>query len=185
MKRFAGWVLFFMVGSSALWAYDQAKFSEGEELFKRCAACHGQYGEQRAMGKSGEISRLDESSVLTILNAYAQGTSEGAMRAQSSLLDEGKIEALSVYIANMVEVRGKSVYDLRCASCHGADGKRAAFGKSNLLTGKSESELHAVIDRYRTGAFERGTTASAMQGRTADLSEHDVTALARYISTLK
>ncbi len=185
MSSVAKWVLGLMVGASALWAYDQAKFSEGEELFKRCAVCHGDFGQEKAMGQSGEIGRMDATGIEMVLKAYVEGATEGAMRAQASLLDDDKIEALAVYITNMEFVRGKELYDLRCASCHGADGKRAAMGQSNLLTGKSQSQLEQVIEGYRSGQFERGTTAAAMQGRAANLSDYDVTALARYISTLK
>jgi cytochrome c553 len=179
------WALLLALAAGSLWAYDEAKFSEGKDLFKRCAACHGQFGHEKAMGQSGEISRLEKSEIEAILGAYAAGASEGAMRAQASLLDSKKIEALAVYISNMIEVRGRELFELRCASCHGADGNRAAFGQSDLISGKSESELAAVIEKYRSGEFERGTTASAMKGRAANLSDHDVTALARYISTLK
>lgn len=185
MKSVVRSVLLLVLGVGTLWGFDQAKYSEGKDLFKRCAACHGQYGEEKAMGQSGEISRLSKAEIEAILGAYAAGESEGAMRAQASLLDSEKIEALAVYITNMIEVRGRELFKLRCASCHGADGNRAAFGQSNLIAGKSEAELAEVIEKYRSGEFERGTTASAMKGRAANLSEHDVTALARYISTLK
>lgn len=185
MKRLLGMTAALMLGATALMAFDQAKFDEGQNLFKRCAPCHGQYGEEKAMGKSGEISRLNEADVAAVLRAYVKGGSEGAMRAQSSLLDEGKIVSLASYISHMTVKRGEELFAVRCAGCHGKDGEKAAFGKSGKVSGMSEAQIVEVLNGYRSGAYAKGTTAAAMQGRAVQLSDHDVTALARYISTLK
>lgn len=174
-----------LLGASALMAFDQAKFEAGKELFKRCAPCHGQYGEERAMGKSGEISRLGEADIVVILEAYVKGGSEGAMKAQASLLDKDKIASLATYISNMTTQLGEQLYTIRCAGCHGKAGEKAAFGKSGQLSKLSESQIVDILNKYRNGTYAQGTTQAAMKGRAISLSDHDVTALARYISTLK
>lgn len=180
---FVALVAFF--GANTLFAFDQVKFYDGKELFKRCAPCHGEFGEKEAMGKSGEISKRSEAEIRAVLSAYAGSKSAGAMQAQSSLLDSDKIGSLAHYISHMTTKRGEELYGAKCFGCHGAKGEKAAFGKSGKISRLNEKQIADVLNGYKTGKFAKGTTESAMQGRALNLSDHDVSALARYISTIK
>lgn len=165
-------------------AYDKARFRDGEELFKRCVPCHGQYVAKLPMGKDRDISHQSEAEIAVILRNYVAGKSEGAMTAQASLLDKEKIEALSVYIANMEAAYGEELFGLRCSGCHGKDANKSAFGKSGRVARLQEKELVQVVTNYQNGVYAHGSTANAMKGRAITLSDRDVRALARYIDSL-
>ncbi|MBN2815354.1 MAG: SEL1-like repeat protein [Campylobacterales bacterium] len=47
---------------------------------RSCLACHGQYFEKRAFGKSAIVSRMSKSQIITALKGYKRGTYGGAMK---------------------------------------------------------------------------------------------------------
>lgn len=173
---------FFLLCTCAF-AYDQKRFEEGEELFRRCIPCHGQYGNKQPMGKR-DISRLPEKDISNILRDYALGKSEGAMNAQASLLDQQKIAALATYIASMKIKQGSEVFALRCSGCHGKDASKSAFGKSGKVSNLTEPELIRVLRNYQSGVYAHGSTANAMKGRAISLNDNEIDALARFVDTL-
>ncbi|GHV07354.1 hypothetical protein AGMMS50229_14020 [Campylobacterota bacterium] len=185
MRSLAGVVVSVLVLSSGVAAYDAERYAAGEELFKQCLPCHGQYGTKQSMGTNRDITKLDEQQIAKILNDYSLGRSEGAMTAKASLLDNKKIAALSTYIANMNTKYGQELFGLRCSGCHGRDGAKSAFGKSGVVARLSEQELVTVLHNYQSGTYAHGSTANAMKGRAITLNDHDVNALARYIDTIK
>jgi cytochrome c553 len=137
------------------------------------------------MGKDKDISRLSETEIAAKLRDYALGRTEGAMAAQSSLLDQDKIEALSVYIANMHVKYGEELIALRCSGCHGKDASKSAFGKSDIVARLTEKEALEILSSYQNGAYAHGSTANVMKGRAIALSDQEVLELARYINSLK
>ena len=78
---------------------------------------------------------------------------------------------------------GKAIFDAQCKSCHGADGKTKALGKSNPVAGSKtvEADLHG----YKAGTTNKYGMGSVMKGNAAKLSDADVKAVSSYIGTLK
>lgn len=73
--------------------------------YKKCATCHGFQGEKKALGKSGVISEMDETTINTALVNYKKGTMNkfgmGAlMKSQTAGLSEEDMEHLAKYIAS-------------------------------------------------------------------------------------
>jgi cytochrome c553 len=90
--------------SSQLSAAD-ASIDEGKTLYKKCAACHGQNGERKAMGKSNIINELDEATVEQRLAGYKDGSyggsMKGIMKGQVANYNDTQIKSLAMYISSI------------------------------------------------------------------------------------
>ena len=68
------------------------------KLFAKCAGCHGQKAEKKALGQSRVIAGWDAKKIEDALNGYKAGTYGGAMKGvmqgQVAKLNEAKIKAL-------------------------------------------------------------------------------------------
>jgi len=86
-----------LLGSSSLMA--------NADLYKKCAGCHGQNGERKAMGKSKVIAKMSSDEIKSALNGYKDGTYGGAMKGlmkgQVARLSEGDINSLATYISTL------------------------------------------------------------------------------------
>jgi cytochrome c len=78
---------------------------------------------------------------------------------------------------------GKAIYDAQCKSCHGADGKMKALGKSNPVAGSKTVE--ADLKGYKAGTLNKHGMGPAMKPNAAKLSDADMKAVAAYIAGLK
>ena len=78
--------------------------SDGAELFKKCASCHGANGEKHALNKSKVINEMSEEEIVTALQGYKDGTYGGAMKAlmkgQIATYDEAQIKDVAAFIAS-------------------------------------------------------------------------------------
>ena len=76
--------------------------ADGAELYKKCAGCHGQSAEKKALGKSAVIKGWDAKKTLEALNGYKAGTYGGAMKGlmkgQVKALDDAQIASLAKFI---------------------------------------------------------------------------------------
>lgn len=185
MFRYFFVVLVLFFAGSVVFAYDQIRFYDGKELYKQCISCHGEFGEKQTMGKSGEISTKSESGIASILKEYAKSDSVGAMQSQAALLNDDKIRSLAYYISIATVKRGEELYDAKCFGCHGAYGEKEAFGKSGKISELSELQIQELLNAYKSGGFLKNASVETMQRRALNLSEHDIKAIARYISTIK
>jgi len=77
--------------------------SEGADLFKKCASCHGSVGEKHALNKSRVINQMSEEEIVTALKGYKDGSYGGAMKAlmkgQVSAYDDAQIKTVATFIA--------------------------------------------------------------------------------------
>lgn len=77
--------------------------SDGAELFKKCASCHGSMGEKHALNKSKIINEMSKEEIVTALKGYKAGTYGGAMKAlmkgQIASYDDTQIETVAEFIA--------------------------------------------------------------------------------------
>jgi len=71
--------------------------------YEKCAVCHGNKGEKRALGKSLLLQRMSEDSIKSALLGYRDGSygreMKGLMKGQISHLSSPEIDELSKYIA--------------------------------------------------------------------------------------
>jgi cytochrome c553 len=98
MKKFA--ITMLLAGFTSLMAAD------GAALYAKCASCHGQKGEMKAMGKSAVITGQDAAKTVEQLNGYKAGTLNlqgmgAVMKGQVVALSDADIKALADYIAAM------------------------------------------------------------------------------------
>jgi len=75
---------------------------------------------------------------------------------------------------------GADIYGL-CVGCHGATGEGGVGPK---LQGRPKAELMAALEEYKAGK-QRGALTSMMAPNVQGMSEHDLDAVATYITTLK
>ena len=90
-----------------LFSIEEASYTkvDAEQLYKKCAGCHGAHGEKSALGKSKVINEMRQETLVLSIRGYQNGTYGGAMKAlmkgQVFRLKPYEIEALSSYIAAM------------------------------------------------------------------------------------
>jgi len=73
----------------------------------------------------------------------------------------------------------------KCKSCHGADGKTKALGKSEVIAGQNADDLVKKLTEYKAGTRNVAGMGTLMKGQVGSMSDEDIKALATYISNLK
>jgi len=88
--------------------YDEvvnASSINGKKLYLKCAGCHGQNGEKKALGKSAVIQGWDKDKTIKVLQGYKDGSYGAAMKAimisQVRALSDENIEDLGSYISTL------------------------------------------------------------------------------------
>ncbi len=82
----------------------------------------------------------------------------------------------------VAEIDGKTIYKV-CSSCHGANGEKAALGKSQIIKGWDVIKTTNALKGYRDGTYG-GAMKSLMAGQVKSLNEVDMNIVAEYISKL-
>jgi len=76
--------------------------ADGADLYKKCAGCHGQNAEKKALSKSQVIKGWEANKTIAALKGYKDGTYGGTMKAlmkgQVASLKDAEIEAIAKYI---------------------------------------------------------------------------------------
>lgn len=77
--------------------------SDGAQLYKKCAGCHGVNGEKKALNKSQVITGWSKEEALSALKGYQDGSYGGAMKglmkAQLNGYSDEDLEKVSEHIA--------------------------------------------------------------------------------------
>jgi cytochrome c553 len=121
----------------------------------------------------------------------AVAATKEAASSVSDTVKEGTATATAAVASATASVADKAESDagpavyVKCAACHGADGKTKALGKSVVIAGQSKAELVTKINGYKAGTVNVAGMGTLMKGQVASLSEADIDAVAEYISTLK
>ncbi|WP_295052581.1 c-type cytochrome [Sulfuricurvum sp.] len=69
----------------------------------------------------------------------------------------------------------------KCATCHGAQGEKAALGKSKIIKDMSSAQIITALKGYKDGTYGAASKA-IMKGQVASLTDAQITALAAHIS---
>jgi len=79
--------------------------TNAKELFAKCAGCHGNKAQNKALGVSHVIAGWDAKKIENALNGYKAGTYGGSMKSimkgQVMLLKDSDIKALAEYISKL------------------------------------------------------------------------------------
>ncbi len=86
--------------------------SNGVTLYSNCAGCHGQSGEESALGKSSKIGGQSVSKTLEQLKEYKKGTLNlygmgVLMKGQVSSFSDAELSLLATYIEQLNNQKGK------------------------------------------------------------------------------
>ena len=72
-----------------------------------------------------------------------------------------------------------------CAACHGANGEKAALGKSEIIAGWDEAKVIASLNGYKAGTLNNHGMGAVMKGQVMKLSDADIADLAKQIAAMK
>ena len=78
---------------------------------------------------------------------------------------------------------GAALYK-KCAGCHGANGGKAALGKSQVIKGWEESKTVTALKGYKDGTYG-GVMKGVMKGQVASLNDEQLESIAKFIATTK
>ena len=82
---------------------------------------------------------------------------------------------------------GKSVdeyFDFKCASCHGRYGEKSALKASKIINELDENQIKADLIGYKNDINYGGNLKATMHRTASELSDDEINALAKFISTL-
>jgi len=75
------------------------------KLFKKCASCHGQNAEKKALNKSHVIQGWSTEKITTAINGYKDGSygssMKGVMKPQVAKLTKAEVQVLAEYISKL------------------------------------------------------------------------------------
>lgn len=88
-----------------------ADYAKSSEQFKKCAACHGAFGEKNALGKSAKIGELKQENINTALVNYKKGLMNKygmgpVMKSQVATMSDEDLLKLSKYVS---ELKSKNI----------------------------------------------------------------------------
>ena len=82
---------------------------------------------------------------------------------------------------------GKSVdeyFDFKCASCHGRYGEKSALKASKIINELDENQIKVDLMGYKNDINYGGNLKATMHRTASELSDDEINALAKFISTL-
>jgi cytochrome c553 len=71
-------------------------------------------------------------------------------------------------------------YD-KCVACHGAQGEKAAMGKSKIIKDMTKADFITAMKGYKDGSYG-GPLKGLMKGQVQALSDADIEAMANQIA---
>ena len=155
---------------------------------------------KEAANKAVEATKEAATNVAEKAKETADKAVEATKEAAANVADKAKetatkaVEATKEAATNVAEKaktavaggddKGAGLFT-KCKSCHGADGKTKALGKSEVIAGQSAEDLTKKLTEYKAGTRNVAGMGTLMKGQVASMSDEDIKALATYISGLK
>ena len=91
-----------------------------------------------------------------------------------------KIVLSSIFVAATAAYLSAASFTA-CAACHGANGEKAALGKSKIIKDMPKAEFVAALKGYQDGTYG-GAMKNLMVGQVKGLDEATIQALADQIA---
>lgn len=73
----------------------------------------------------------------------------------------------------------------KCVGCHGANGEKAALGKSAIIKGQDAAKTVEQLHGYKAGTLNVHGMGALMKGQVASLDDATIQAVADYIAAMK
>jgi cytochrome c553 len=73
----------------------------------------------------------------------------------------------------------------KCVGCHGANGEKAALGKSAVITGQDAAKTVEQLNGYKAGTLNLNGMGGLMKGQVASMDDASIQAVADYIAAMK
>ena len=94
--------------------------------------------------------------------------------------------AISMLLAGstLLMAYGAAAY-AKCVGCHGANGEKAALGKSAIITGQDAAKTIEQLNGYKAGTLNLHGMGGLMKGQVASTDDATIKAMADYIAAMK
>jgi cytochrome c553 len=94
---------------------------------------------------------------------------------------------LPVLSASMLmAASAESIYQSKCASCHGKMGEKKALGHSNVIQGMDTKEFVTLVNAYATGEKKAMPIAKIVKKQFIDkYDKEQIQEVAEYVNKLK
>ena len=73
----------------------------------------------------------------------------------------------------------------KCVGCHGANGEKAALGKSAIIAGQDAAKTVEQLNGYKAGTLNQHGMGALMKGQVGSMSDADIKVVADYIAAMK
>ncbi len=73
----------------------------------------------------------------------------------------------------------------KCVGCHGANGEKAALGKSAVITGQDAAKTIEQLNGYKAGTLNQHGMGGLMKAQVATMDDATIKAIAEHIAAMK
>ncbi len=96
-----------------------------------------------------------------------------------------KIAISMLFAASTLLMADGAATYAKCAGCHGANGEKAALGKSAIIAGQDAAKTVEQINGYKAGTLNQHGMGALMKGQVASLDDAAIKAVADHIAAMK
>ena len=80
---------------------------------------------------------------------------------------------------------GESIYQKKCASCHGKMGEKKALGQSNVIKGMDTDQFISLVNAFATGEKKAMHIAKVVKKQFIDrYDDEEIRSVAEYVNKL-
>jgi len=91
---------------------------------------------------------------------------------------------LFVATSSLLMADGASLYK-KCAGCHGANGEKAALGKSAIISGEAAADTIKKLEGYKAGTLNAHGMGGVMKGQVASYTPEQMKEVSDFIAAMK
>ncbi|MBT8348715.1 MAG: c-type cytochrome [Sulfurovum sp.] len=89
-------------------------------------------------------------------------------------------------VSFLMGASAESIYQTKCASCHGKIGEKKALGHSNVIQGMDTEKFVSLVNVFATGEKKAMPIAKIVKKQFVDrYDEEEIQAVAEYVNKLK
>jgi len=165
----------------------QAAHSAGNDAAKASETVKARAGEKMEEAKRAAAEAVErvKANSKAMEKAAREATAEAAAAVEKKAAEiKQKMRPKPAAQRVAPDKEGAALF-VKCAGCHGRDGRTRALGKSALIAGQSAEELKQKLEAYKAGKRNADGMGSLMQGQVAGLNDAQIAVLADYIAKMK
>ena len=134
------------------------------------------------IGCSDNSSKASSASETTVQTSPAPEINQTAAVPETNASPETTVAEKSAP-AETASLDGATLFSQKCSACHGTKAEKSALSKSQIIAGWKEDQVKTALKGYQAGTYGKDMKA-VMQGQAKGLSDEQIDALAKHISTL-